>query len=75
MKSIYFLPLLILGSLLFQNRPVEASIKLCVEKTLSTKNIVSSYKPNVVVVNAADSSGSGFVIGHSNNKTFTVFIF
>lgn len=72
MKSIYFLPLLIFGSLFFENRPVEASIKLCNEKTLSTKKIVSSYKPNVVVVNAADSTGSGFVIGHSTNKTFII---
>ena len=70
MKSIYLLPLLIFGSLLFETKPVFANTKLCSEKILTGRKIVSAFKPNVVVVYAGGFSGTGFVVGQSNNTTF-----
>jgi len=70
MKSIYLVPLLIFGSLLFETKPIFANTNLCSEKILSGRKLVSAFKPNVVVVYAGDFYGTGFVIGQSNNKTF-----
>ena len=70
MKSIYLLPLLILGSILFESKPIFANANLCSGKLLTGRKLVSAFKPNVVVVYAGDFYGSGFVIGQNNNKTY-----
>ena len=70
MKSIYLLPLLILGSILFESKPILANANLCSGKLLTGRKLVSAFKPNVVVVYAGDFYGTGFVIGQNNNKTF-----
>jgi len=70
MKSIYLLPLLILGSILFETKPIFANANLCSGKILTGRKLVSAFKPNIVVVYAGDFYGTGFVIGQNNNKTF-----
>ena len=70
MKSIYLLPLLIFGSLLFDAKPIFANSNLCSGKLLTGRKLVSAFKPNVVVIYAGNFYGTGFVIGQSNNKTY-----
>ena len=67
----YLLPLFfIFGFPIIQTKPVIASSQLCKDETLSTKNLVNSVKPNVVIIQASNGTGSGFVIGQNNNQTY-----
>ena len=62
----------IFGFPLIESKTVIASSQLCKKETLSTKNIVSSVKPNVVIIQASNGTGSGFVIGQNNNQTYII---
>ena len=67
----YLLPLFfIFGFPIIESKPVIASSQLCKDETLSTKNLVNSVKPNVVIIQASNGTGSGFVIGQNNNQTY-----
>ena len=67
----YLLPLFfIFGFPIIESKPVIASSQLCKDETLSTKNLVNSVKPNVVIIQASNGTGSGFVIGQNNNHTY-----
>jgi len=61
---------LIFGVPIIESKTVTANSKLCKNETLSTKKLVNSVKPNVVIIQTSDATGSGFVIGQNNNKTF-----
>ena len=71
MKHLLFL-LFIFGSPIIESKTASASFKLCSEETLSTKNLVNSVKSNVAIIKTSYGTGSGFVIGHSNNQTYII---
>ena len=62
--------LFIFGFPIIESKTSHASSQLCGEETLSTKKLVDSVKSNVLIIQASDRTGSGFVIGHSDDQTY-----
>ncbi len=62
--------LFIFGFPIIESKTSIASSQLCREEPLSTKKLVNSVKPNVAIIKSSDGTGSGFVIGHSNDQTY-----
>tara|TARA_B100000945_G_C20407539_1_gene610818 strand:- start:566 stop:1642 length:1077 start_codon:yes stop_codon:yes gene_type:complete len=62
----------IFGFPIIESKTSLASSQLCIEETLSTKKLVSSVKPSVAIIQTSHSTGSGFVIGHSNDNTYII---
>ena len=60
----------IFGAPVFESKNAIASSQLCKDETLSTKKLVNSVKQNVAIIQTSNGTGSGFVIGHNNGKTY-----